>query len=74
VDTESADKDGLLITLKLAHKMSAEFTKFVVAKRNWFVRRGGCSTIDFYNSSYERISSLYSGVHHNINLTSTFLH
>jgi len=32
--------------------MSAEIIKFVVAVRNWFVRLGVCSIIDYYYVSY----------------------
>jgi len=47
--------EGLLNTLKFIHKVSAEIIKFVVAVRNWFVRYGVCSVIDFYYVSYQRI-------------------
>jgi len=64
--------DGLLNTLKFVHKMSAGVIKFVVAVHNWFVRRGGCSIIDFYNVSCQRISSLWSGGHQSTNFTSSW--
>jgi len=60
--------EGLLNTLKFVHKMSAEIIKFVVAVHNCFLRLGGCSIIDIYYVSYQRISSLWSGGHQNTNL------
>jgi hypothetical protein len=42
--------DGLLNTLKFAHKMLAGITKFVVSAHNWFVRCGACGIIDLYSS------------------------
>jgi len=41
----------LLNTLNFVYKMSVDILKFVVAVQNWFVRRAGCSIVDFYNSS-----------------------
>jgi len=43
--------NGLLNKLKFVYKMSVDVLKFVVAVQNWFVRRAGCSIIDFYSSS-----------------------
>jgi hypothetical protein len=42
--------DGLLNTLKFAHKVLADIMKFVVAVQNWFVRFGNCVIIDLYSS------------------------
>ena len=44
---------GLLNTLKVVHKMFAGGIKFVVAVHYRFMRRAGCSIIDFYNDSYQ---------------------
>ena len=44
---------GFLNTLKFVHKMLACGIKFVVVVHNRFMRRAECSTIDFFNDSYQ---------------------
>jgi len=43
--------DGLLNTLKFAHKMLADIIKFVVSTQNRFLRCGTCGIINLYSSS-----------------------
>jgi len=43
--------DGLLNTLEIVYTLSVDIIKFVVAEQKWFLRCGGRSIIDFYDSS-----------------------
>jgi len=54
--------DEILSTLKFLHKMSADtvLRNLFLALKNWSIRCGGCTFIDFYNGSGITILKTYT--------------